>query len=110
MQRHIGLQAHCWQQVSESPRGLVRQHWSQCARQSGSERLGQTGRALAEQHTGSALLDAAVACRRDLVKAESQELARIGSKERHSMLTEAADTATRLELLVAQQVLVVWIL
>lgn len=50
MQRHIGLQAHCWQQVSESPRGLVRQHWSQCARQSGSERLGQTGRALAEQH------------------------------------------------------------
>jgi hypothetical protein len=50
VQRHIESKAHCSQQVLETPTGLVRQHWSQCARQSGRERLGQTGRALAVQH------------------------------------------------------------
>ena len=50
VQKHIESRAHCSQQVSENPTGLVRQHWSQYALQSGSERLGQTELALAVQH------------------------------------------------------------
>lgn len=51
LEKHIALKAHWWPQASKSPTRLVRQHSHQHALQSDSERLGQTGVALAGQHT-----------------------------------------------------------